>query len=257
MLDELRDLQVFYINIGGGEPMIRRDFFELRRVLDRPGHRRQVLHQRRVHRRRQGPPPGGDGLPRHPDQPRRHRRRHQRRRPRRRARYDTAMPGDGPPAATPASARSRSASSSPATTSTSSTSSRRSPTRTAPSCASPACARRGRGADTWHDLHPTNAQQRQIYDWLLAHGDNVLTGDSFFHLNALGDEPLPGPQHVRRRPGRVPHRPDRRRLRLPVRDPRRVQGRHRSATRAASPRSGSRASCSVELREPQSAGACA
>ena len=49
----------------------------------------------------------------------------------------------------------------------------------------------GRGADTWHDLHPTNAQQRQIYDWLLAHGDDVLTGDSFFHLNALG-EPLPG-----------------------------------------------------------------
>ncbi|MCU1367533.1 MAG: hypothetical protein JWN39_3172, partial [Ilumatobacteraceae bacterium] len=27
---------------------------------------------------------------------------------------------------------------------------------------------------------------------LLAHGDNVLTGDSFFHLNALGEEPLPG-----------------------------------------------------------------
>jgi mycofactocin radical SAM maturase len=49
----------------------------------------------------------------------------------------------------------------------------------------------GRGADSWHDLHPTNAQQRQIYDWLMAHGENVLTGDSFFHLNALGD-PLPG-----------------------------------------------------------------
>ena len=46
----------------------------------------------------------------------------------------------------------------------------------------------GRGADSWHDLHPTNAQQRQIYEWLLAHGDDVLTGDSFFHLNALGDE---------------------------------------------------------------------
>ena len=29
VLDELRDLQVFYINIGGGEPMVRRDFFEL------------------------------------------------------------------------------------------------------------------------------------------------------------------------------------------------------------------------------------
>ena len=54
----------------------------------------------------------------------------------------------------------------------------------------------GRGADTWDELHPTNAQQRQIYDWLLAHGENVLTGDSFFHLNALGEEsgngPLPG-----------------------------------------------------------------
>ena len=33
-------------------------------------------------------------------------------------------------------------------------------------------------------------------------------------------------QHVRRRPGGVPHRPDRRRVRLPVRDPRRVHGRH-------------------------------
>ena len=49
----------------------------------------------------------------------------------------------------------------------------------------------GRGADTWHRLHPTDAQQRDLYHWLLAHGDRVLTGDSFFHLNALGD-PLPG-----------------------------------------------------------------
>ncbi|HQY14215.1 MAG TPA: radical SAM protein, partial [Ilumatobacteraceae bacterium] len=29
VLDQLRELQVFYINIGGGEPMVRRDFFEL------------------------------------------------------------------------------------------------------------------------------------------------------------------------------------------------------------------------------------
>ena len=49
----------------------------------------------------------------------------------------------------------------------------------------------GRGADTWHELHPTNAQQREIYNWLMAHGENVLTGDSFFHLNALGPA-LPG-----------------------------------------------------------------
>jgi len=54
----------------------------------------------------------------------------------------------------------------------------------------------GRGADSWHELHPTNVQQHQIYRWLLAHGgpqseSPVLTGDSFFHLNALG-ESLPG-----------------------------------------------------------------
>ncbi len=49
----------------------------------------------------------------------------------------------------------------------------------------------GRGAHAWHDLHPTSAQQHQIYHWLMAHGDDVLTGDSFFHLNALGDA-LPG-----------------------------------------------------------------
>ena len=29
VLDELRTLQVFYVNLGGGEPMVRRDFFEL------------------------------------------------------------------------------------------------------------------------------------------------------------------------------------------------------------------------------------
>ncbi len=49
----------------------------------------------------------------------------------------------------------------------------------------------GRGADTWHELHPTADQQVEVYRWLLAHGEDVLTGDSFFHLNALG-ESLPG-----------------------------------------------------------------
>ena len=50
----------------------------------------------------------------------------------------------------------------------------------------------GRGADTWDELHPTQDQQRQLYDWLLAHGDDVLTGDSFFHLAGYGDGALPG-----------------------------------------------------------------
>lgn len=49
----------------------------------------------------------------------------------------------------------------------------------------------GRGADVWDELHPTAAQQRTLYDWLMANGENVLTGDSFFHLAAFG-ESLPG-----------------------------------------------------------------
>jgi mycofactocin radical SAM maturase len=49
----------------------------------------------------------------------------------------------------------------------------------------------GRGADVWDDLHPTAAQQRELYDWLVMAGEGVLTGDSFFHLAGFG-EPLPG-----------------------------------------------------------------
>jgi mycofactocin biosynthetic radical S-adenosylmethionine protein MftC len=48
----------------------------------------------------------------------------------------------------------------------------------------------GRGADTWDQLHPTQADQRTLYNWLVTR-PHVLTGDSFFHLSALG-ESLPG-----------------------------------------------------------------
>ena len=48
----------------------------------------------------------------------------------------------------------------------------------------------GRGADVWHELHPTADQQVELHHWLLDHPD-TLTGDSFFHLSALG-EALPG-----------------------------------------------------------------
>ncbi len=49
----------------------------------------------------------------------------------------------------------------------------------------------GRGADVWDELHPLPEQQRILYDWLLDQGEGVLTGDSFFHLSAFG-EALPG-----------------------------------------------------------------
>src|SRR6202043_1110331 len=48
----------------------------------------------------------------------------------------------------------------------------------------------GRGADSWSELHPTADQQVVLYRWLLDR-PGVLTGDSFFHLSALG-EALPG-----------------------------------------------------------------
>ena len=44
----------------------------------------------------------------------------------------------------------------------------------------------GRGADVWDELHPTAEQQVELYNWLVAKGDRVLTGDSFFHLAGLG-----------------------------------------------------------------------
>lgn len=48
----------------------------------------------------------------------------------------------------------------------------------------------GRGQAVWHDLHPTTEQYREFTAWLQEHPD-VLTADSFFHLNAFGQK-LPG-----------------------------------------------------------------
>jgi hypothetical protein len=224
-----------------------------RRVLDRQGHRRQVLHQRRLHRRRQGPPPGrrsttstsrsASTAPTRRDQRRRAWRRLLRHGDRAMdhlrdagfverngfkisvvvTRHNVDQLDEFKALADSYGAQLRI-------------------TRLRPS---------GRGADVWHDLHPTNAQQRQIYHWLLAHGD-VLTGDSFFHLNALGDRTCRA-QPVRGRPGRVPDRPDRRRVRLPVRDPRRVPRRQRARRRRVHP-GVAQSDLFRELREPQSAG---
>jgi mycofactocin radical SAM maturase len=48
----------------------------------------------------------------------------------------------------------------------------------------------GRGQEVWAAMRPTHAQNRGIYAWLLQHRD-VLTGDSFFHLSAYG-QPIEG-----------------------------------------------------------------
>jgi mycofactocin biosynthetic radical S-adenosylmethionine protein MftC len=44
----------------------------------------------------------------------------------------------------------------------------------------------GRAVDQWDRLRPTAAQNRELHAWLLDH-PRTLTGDSFFHLSALGD----------------------------------------------------------------------
>jgi mycofactocin radical SAM maturase len=49
----------------------------------------------------------------------------------------------------------------------------------------------GRGASVWHRLRPTAQQQRDLHAWLVRHGETVLTGDSFFHLAGHG-QALPG-----------------------------------------------------------------
>ena len=43
----------------------------------------------------------------------------------------------------------------------------------------------GRGTATWDQLRLTPAEQRAVHAWLVAHPE-VATGDSFFHLSALG-----------------------------------------------------------------------
>jgi len=49
----------------------------------------------------------------------------------------------------------------------------------------------GRGAASWHELRPTAEQLAGVHAFLVAH-PQVLTGDSFFHLGPLGEQPLAG-----------------------------------------------------------------
>ncbi len=59
------------------------------------------------------------------------------------------------------------------------------------SCASPACVPPAAAPTSGTNCTRRREQQRELYDWLVLHGDEVLTGDSFFHLSAYG-QALPG-----------------------------------------------------------------
>jgi mycofactocin radical SAM maturase len=189
VLDELRDLQVFYVNIGGGEPMIRRDFFELVEhsitngigvkfstngaFIDADKARRLAsMDYLDIQISLDGTDAVTNDAVRGAGS------------------YDTARramdhlrdAGFGPFKISVVVTRHNVDQLDEFKALADSYGAQLRVTRLRPS---------GRGADSWHELHPTNGQQRQIYHWLLARGDDVLTGDSFFHLNALG-EPLPG-----------------------------------------------------------------
>src|SRR6056297_1107778 len=258
VLDELHELQVFYINIGGGEPMIRRDFFELleysisRGIGVKFSTNGAFIDADKAERLAamdyldiQISLDGTDAV------------------------TNDAVRGDGSYAtAIRAMEHLRDAGFGEFKTSVvvtrhnvdqldefkalaDSYGAQLRITRLRPS---------GRGADSWHDLHPTQAQQRQIYEWLLAHGHDVLTGDSFFHLNAIGVEtgsgPLPGLNMCGA--GRVVCLID------PIGDVYACPFVIHDQFKAGSVRSGGgftrvwkQSDLFTELREPQSAGACA
>jgi mycofactocin radical SAM maturase len=189
VLDELRDLQVFYINIGGGEPMVRRDFFELVEYsvgngigvkfstngafIDTEKARRlAAMDYLDIQISLDGVDAATNDAVRGAgsyDMARR-------------AMDNLAAADFGPFKISVVVTRQNVPQLDAFKALADSYGAQLRVTRLRPS---------GRGVDSWDHLHPTNAQQREIYDWLMAHGEGVLTGDSFFHLNALGD-PLPG-----------------------------------------------------------------
>ena len=194
VLDELRDLQVFYVNIGGGEPMVRRDFFEIIEHAVAPpsgagrigvkfstnGYFIDADTARRLaaldYLDIQISLDGADSTTND--------------RVRGAASFDTALramdhltaAGFGPFKISVVATRHTVPQLDRFKALADGYGAQLRLTRLRPS---------GRAVDTWDDLHPTQGQQREIYRWLMEHGENVLTGDSFFHLNALGD-PLPG-----------------------------------------------------------------
>ncbi len=189
VLDELRDLQVFYINIGGGEPMVRRDFFELVEysvangigvkfstngafIDSQKARRLAAMDYLDIQISLDGVDAVTNDAVRGAgsyDMARR-------------AMDNLAAANFGPFKISVVVTRQNVPQLDEFKALADSYGAQLRVTRLRPS---------GRGVDSWDHLHPTNAQQREIYNWLMANGENVLTGDSFFHLNALGPA-LPG-----------------------------------------------------------------
>jgi mycofactocin radical SAM maturase len=194
LIDELRDLQVFYVNIGGGEPMVRNDFFELIEHAVAPASGKPAVGVKfstngtfidASKARRLAAldyldvQVSLDGIDAATNDAVRGRGSHA---AALRAMDHLAAAGFGPFKISVVVTRHNVDQLDAFKALADSYAAQLRITRLRPS---------GRGADTWPELHPTNAQQQDIYRWLLAHGDSVLTGDSFFHLNALGPA-LPG-----------------------------------------------------------------
>src|SRR4051812_4622740 len=189
VLDELRDLQVFYINIGGGEPMIRRDFFELvEHSIDRgigvkfstngafidadKARRLAAMDYLDIQISLDGIDADTNDAVRGVGSYAMARR----------AMDNLAAADFGPFKISVVVTRHNVDQLDSFKALADSYGAQLRVTRLRPS---------GRGVDVWDTLHPTPAQQRIVYDWLLEHGEQVLTGDSFFHLAAYG-QTLPG-----------------------------------------------------------------
>ena len=248
-------MQVFYVNIGGGEPTVRPDFWDLLDYatahhvgvkFSTNGVRITPRRPRRLAAQR---------LRRRADLARRRDRRGQRRGPRPRL-VRHRDPGDGEPRRRPGFdglqdlRRVHPAQHRPAGRVQGA-----SPTATARQLRLTRLRPSGRGADVWDELHPTAGAAAPAVR--LAAGARRGRADRRLVLP-------PGrlrrgaarPQPVRRRPGGLPDRPGRRRVRLPVRDPRRVPRRQRARRRRLRRRlAGVRAV--PRAAAPQTGGACA
>ena len=247
-------MQVFYVNIGGGEPTVRPDFWELVDYATAHHVGREVLHQRRQDHpgdRRAGWPPATTSTCR--------------------SRW-TARP---PRSTTPSAAAGSYATALRAMGNLADAGLRGlqdlggrhpaergqlddvpgagRPLRRA-AAADPAAAvgpRRGRLGRAAPHRRPAARALRLAARPRRAGADRRLVlPPGRLRPGAAGAEP------VRRGPGGVPDRPGRRRVRLPVRHPRQLPRRQRPRPAAGSPRCGASPSCSPTCASPQTGGAC-